>query len=108
LKTPADIQLGEIVSILKLQNKLRNQREWISILNHHHIEKLVILYSLEEYILLIKNTSTAIKNLKECIQLVQRFSVRNAFNSDYSIRESKYIWDDFGLALRISSIAWSH
>lgn len=56
----------------------------------------------------MKNMKVAIDDLKGHIQLVWRFSERNASSSDCSAEDRRYILDNLDLAPDIRLIAWSY
>ena len=100
VKTPVDIYFDKVLSILELQDRLRNQRKQILVLNSYHIENMQSSIKQKNLsFFLIKDTSLVIRDLKEHIQLVQRFSVRKTFNSDYSAEKRGYTLDNFRSAL---------
>jgi len=56
----------------------------------------------------MKNTGAAIRDLEWYIQLVQKFSERNALSSDCFVGDKGYTLEDLGSALGIRSMVWSH
>ena len=49
---PADIQLGKILGSAELGDKLRDEREWVPVLDHYKVQGMIVLYQLEGTVLL--------------------------------------------------------
>ena len=47
-------------------------------------------------------------DLEDHIHPIQKFSTKNAPKSDYFVENRKYLLEDLGSVLEISSIVWSY
>ena len=53
VETPADIQFGEVSLTMELCDQFRDERNWVPVLDHDHVQGSVVLYKLEQAILLL-------------------------------------------------------
>lgn len=90
IETLTYIQLSKVPEILEFSNELKDQWEWVFVLDHEYVKVLVVLHQVERFFFLMRKISAVMGDLKSYIHLVHRFSTMNIPNLDFSTRDKGY------------------
>jgi hypothetical protein len=90
IKSPVDIELGEVLGPLEFVDEFGDEEKWVLVLHSDCIQCSVILHSQSEpSFFLMKKTGDAIGDLEGQIHPVFRFSFKKASNSFCSDGDSR-------------------